>query len=196
MENQVFRFRGCDNLVYAEVIKDDVNEIVFGDVKVLAPLGEVGKTTSSESGTSFGDNKALIIVNSEGADEISLTVFGIPLHVVADITGKLFTEASGEFVDNQRAVKYFALGYREKLTNGKYRYIWRYKGTFNIPDEGAATEDDGTDSTGQELTYTGIFTVHEFAKGGSAKGVIVDTQYAGADVTHFFDGVREPGDAE
>lgn len=191
-ENQVFKFRGCDNLVYAEVVSDTNAAIEYGEVKVLAPLGEVGKTTSSDSGQHFGDNKALLIINSEGADEISLTTFGIPLHVVADLTGKTFNEATGEFVDTQREVKYFALGYREKLTNGKYRYIWRYKGTFNIPDEGAATEDDGTDANGQELTYTGIYTTHEFAQ-GSAKGIIVDTQYTGANVTNFFDAVKQPG---
>lgn len=53
----------------------------------------------------------------------------------------------------------------------------RLKGTFNIPDSDHATEDDGTDANGQEITYTGISTTHKFTKTGkSAKAVNVDTR--------------------
>ena len=190
--SQVFKFRGVDNCFIAKVLSDTKEGITYDTPIQLFPIGEVGKTTSSDSAVSYADNKALIIVNSEGNDEISLTGFGISLENLALITGKKFDKDKGVFVDNQRSVEYFALLYREKLTNGKYRYHSRLKGTFNIPDEGAATEDDGTDSMGQELTYTGIFTEHEFTNGGSAKGIIIDTQYEGANVEGFFETVQTP----
>lgn len=190
--SQVFKFRGCDNCYVAELLTDNTEGVTYGTPKKLFPLGEVGKSTSSDSAASYADNKALLIVNSEGNDEIALTGFGISLDMLAEITGKTFDESKGVFIDTVREVKYFALLYREKLTNGKYRYHSRLKGTFNIPDEGAATEDDGTDSTGQELTFTGIFTEHAFTNGGSAKGLVIDTQYEGADVEGFFDAVVTP----
>ena len=191
---QVFKFRGIDNCYIAKVLTDGATGITYDEPVQLFPIGEVGKTTASDSATDYADNKALIIVNSEGADEITLTGFGLSLENLALITGKTFDEATGAFIDTQREVNYFALMYREKLTNGKYRYVSRLKGTFAIPDEGAATENDGTDSLGQTLTFTGIFTEHEFTKGGSAKGVIIDTQYTGAKatVTNFFASVVTP----
>ncbi len=192
MSEQVFRFRGCDNLYIAEVTEDSIDAITYGSPIKLAPLAEVGKTTASDSGTEYGDNKPLIVINSEGPDEISLSVFGISLKNLSIILGKTFDEQKGMYIDNARETKYFALGYREKLTNGKFRYVWRFKGVFSIPDEGAATENDGVESTGQEVSYTGIMTTHEFTNGGSAKGIIVDTQYEGANVTDFFTAVVTP----
>lgn len=189
---QVFKFRGIDNCCIAEVVQDTNEAITFGEVIPLFPIGEVGKTTGSDSATDFADNKAMIIINSEGADEISLTGFGVSLENLARITGKTFDESKGVFIDTVREVKYWALLYREKLTNGRYRYVVRYKGTFAIPDEGSATENDGTDSLGQSLAYTGIFTQHEFTNGGSAKGIVIDTQYEGANPEDFFTTVVTP----
>lgn len=183
--SQVFKFRGIDACYIAKLLQDG-SIIEWDDPIKLFPIGEVGKTTSSDSATDYADNKALIIVNSEGADDIALTGFGISLSQLALITGKTFDETKGVFLDTMREIGYFALMYREKLTNGHYRYVVRYKGTFSIPDEGSTTENDGTDSMGQTINYTGIFTEHEFTNGGSAKGLVVDTQYPGANPDDFF----------
>lgn len=106
-------------------------------------------------------------------------------------------------IDSEREERYFALGYRTKGTDGKYHYIWRLKGTFAIPAEENSTENDGTDTTGTTLTYTGIHTTHKFTKGkydsetstwskGTAKGVVVDERKGLADVETFFDAVVTP----
>ena len=184
--SQVFKFRGIDACYIAPLEEDNATKISYGDPVKLFPIGEVGKSTASDSATDYADNRALIIVNSEGADEITLTGFGISLEQLALITGKKFDEAKGAYLDTAREMGYFALMYREKLTNGKYRYVTRYKVSFSIPDEGSTTENDGTDSMGQTLNCTGIFTEHSFANSGSAKGLIIDTQYPGANPDAFF----------
>lgn len=191
----VFEFRGVDNLVYAEVTTDN-NETdggyVTGAVKPLSPVAEIGKTTETSSESKYYDNRAMLVVNSTGADEITITCAPLQLATLAEITGQTYDETLNCMVEGERATKYFAIGYRTKGTDGQFRYVWRYKGTFAIPDETNATENDGTDTNNTELTFTGISTTHEFTKGGAAKALVVDTRSGNANVETFFEQVTTP----
>jgi len=193
MGQVVEEFRGTDNLVYAEVLTDN-NTIgegyTTGAVKVLAPVAEIGKTVETASDTKYYDNKPALTIIAEGADTISLTVPALDLETLADITGKEYDSATGAFMDGERDPKYFALGYRLRLTDGTYRYVWRYKGSFGIPDETSQTENAGTDSNNQQLTFTGISTMHIFTKtGNSQKALVVDERTSDVDLSTFFDQV-------
>lgn len=194
--NKVFEFRGIDSVYYAKVLSDTKDEITFETPKYLCPVAELGKTTEASSEAHYYDNKALISLTSEGADEVTLTTSAIPIDVLAEITGKYFDEALGMMAENSGIAPDIALLYRTKGTDGNYRYVTRYKMKASIPEETIATEDDGTDANGQELTLTGVSTVHEFAKGGSAKSVIVDTRYGTADVSTWFDTVHTIDDVK
>ena len=200
---QVFEFRGVDNLYVAEVIRDDEEAYVCGNPVHLAPVAEIGKSVDSSSEAHYYDNKAMIVINSESADTISITMAPPILEKLAMITGKSFDPATGMMVDSPRQNKYFAIMYRTKGTDGKYRYVSRLKGQFSIPEETSATEDDGTDANNTTCEFTGIYTEYEFAKGkydsstetwekAGAKGIVVDTRYGLADVSDFFSIVRTP----
>lgn len=190
---KAFEYRGVSNLVYAEVTSDDSEGYVTGTVKPLAPVAEIGKTTESSSEAHYYDNQPLIVIDSTGADELTLTVAGVPLEVLAEITGQHYDTTLGAMVEGVRTPKYFAIGYKTKKTDGTEVYVWRYKGTFAIPEETNATENDGTDANGRELTYTGITTTHVFAKNkAGAKALVVDTGAGTADVSKFFETVTTP----
>lgn len=191
--NKTVEFRGCDNLVIAEVIADDLtNTYTVGEVEPLAPVAEIAKTVENSSETHYYDNTGMIIIRSEGSDEITLTVPALPLKTVAKVTGKTIDPATGAFIDGEAVEKYYAVGYRLRLTDGTYRYVWRLKGSFNIPDETSATENDGTDTNNQQLTYTGVKTVTRFSDGKRAKGIVIDERDGLADVSEFFDKVQTP----
>lgn len=179
-------FRGCKKLVYAEVTKDNNlsgsgEGYVTGDVKELAPVAEISKTVETASEAHYYDNKAAIVINSEGADTVSFTIAVPDDATLAEITGRQYDSTKKMFIESEREQKYFAVGYilGEKGEGDDERYVWRYKGTFNIPDETAATEDDGTGANNMTLEFTGIYTDHEFANGkgtgkkGSAKAAFV-----------------------
>lgn len=198
---QVFEFRGVDNLYVAEVIQDDANGYVCGTPIHLSPVAEIGKTTDSSSEAHYYDNKAMIVINSESADTITITMAPPELANLAQIIGKSFDATTGMMVDSPRQNKYFALMYRTKGTDGKYRYVSRLKGQFTIPEETSATENDGTDTNNTSITYTGIYTEYEFTKGkyngaswekSGVKGIVVDTRYGLASVSNFFDAVQTP----
>lgn len=189
--DEIVEYRGVADLVIAEVLTDNNKEgYTTGDVIELAGVAKISKTTSNSSESKYYNNMAAIVINSTGADEIKCAVSVIPQDKLAVITGQDYDNETGTLIEGERKVKYFALGYKTKKTNGDEVYVWRHKGTFNIPDNTHATENDGTDSNGQEITYTGISTTHKFTKTGkTAKAINVDVAKGLADVSTFFDTV-------
>ena len=189
----VDEFRGTDDLYCAEVLTDDNEDgsgYTTGTVFKLAPVSEISKTTETSSENKYYDNIVAATINAEGADTITLTVPALPLDVLAYITGKSVDSDTGAFMDGAAVPRYFALGYRLGLTDGTYRYVWRYKGSFAVPDETSATKDNSTTTNNQSLTYTGIMTIHEFTKPGeSPRALVVDERDDKAVLTSFFDSV-------
>ena len=187
-------WRGCTDLVYAEVIKDDATGYATGTVKELAGVAEISKTTNSSQEAHYYNNQPAIIISSEGTDEITLSVSAIPYDVLADITGQYYDNNTGMLVEGNRKPKMFALGYKTSKTDGTIVYVWRLRGMFSVPDQTNATIDDGTDANGQELTYTGINTNHKFKKNNdTAKSVVIeDPENKIASASSFFDSVQTP----
>ena len=164
-------YRGCSNLVYAEVTTDD-NEVsggyVTGDVKILAPVAEISKTVETSSESHYYDNIAAINVDSEGSDTVTFTI-AIPTdEVLAEISGRVYDQTKKAIIEAPRKNKYFAVGYiiGEVGEGEEESYVWRYKGSFNIPDETSATKDNSTTANNMSLTFTGIYTTHNFTNGG------------------------------
>lgn len=176
MAKTYFEYRGVSHAVYAEVTKDAADEITFGTVKDFTGVSEIGKTTDSSNAVHYYDNIPAIIIESEGADTISINASGIPLDVLSEITGQYYDQTLGLFVEQERVPKHFAFGYVTDKTDGTKVFVWRLKGSFSIPDQTSATKDDGTDANGQSLTFTGVSTAHKFtATGKRAKAVNIDT---------------------
>ena len=136
--SEIFEYRGVEGLVAAEVLIDD-NETptaeletpdhgyVTGEVFDIAGVAEIGRTTENSSETHYYDNMPAVVINSVGADTVTCSVAGIPLDVLAKITGQKWDATKGVFVEGSRENKYFALGYKTKKTNGEEVYVWRYR---------------------------------------------------------------------
>ena len=195
---EIVEYRGVEGLVAAEVTTDDNSTetghgYVTGNVFAIAGVAEISKTTDSSNEAHYYDNIPAVVVTNVAADTITISASAIPLDVLAEITGQHYDTATGSLIEGPRDVKYFALGYKTRKTNGDEVYVWRYKGTFNIPDQTNTTENDSTDANGQEIVYTGISTTHKFTKTGKgAKAINVDVGKDLADVDEFFDAVTTP----
>ena len=193
-------FRGVKKLVYAEVTKDDSTEYTTGTVKPLAPVAEISKSVETSSEAHYYDNKAAIIIDTEGADTVTFTIAIPDDETLAEITGRTYDSTKKMFIESQRVQKYFAVGYiiGEIGEGDDERLVWRYKGTFNIPDETSQTVNDGTDTNNLSLEFTGIYTQYEFANGkgsgvaGSAKAMYVRESDHVATETTFFSSVTTP----
>lgn len=190
---QIYEYRGVEGLVYAPVTQDDSNGFATGTVKSLAGVAEISKSTESSNEAHYYDNLPAVVVSSTGSDEITISASAIPYDVLAEITGQYYDAATGMFVEKERRPGYWAIGYQTKTTSGDVMFVWRLKGTFNVPDQTSATEDDGTDANGQEITFTGISTTHKFTKTGSpAKAITVNTAVNPVAENTFFGSVQTP----
>lgn len=186
-------YRGVEQLVYAEVTEDTADNYTTGEVKPLAGVAEISRTTESSSEVHYYDNMPAVTIESTGADEVTCSVSAIAQEVLAEITGQYYDEATGTLIEGERQNKYFALGYIAEKTSGEKVLVWRFKGTFSIPDSTHNTKDDGTDANGQEVTYTGISTTHKFTK--TSKGAkAINTLASKVDATTFFTKVTTPDD--
>lgn len=189
----ITEYRGVESLYYAEVTEDSENAYTTATPVYLAGVATISKTTSSSVAAHYYDNVPAVVIAASGADEVTLTVSAIPIEVLADITGQVYDSTHGAIIEGAREYKEFAIGYKTKRTDGTEMYVWRLKGVFNIPDQTSNTEDDGTDAEGQELTFTGVQTIHEFtATGEGTRAVIADDGLALAQVSNWFNAVVTP----
>lgn len=188
-------YRGIRGLVAAEVLTDTLEKFECDTPFPLAGVAELTRTTESSSESHYYDNVPAVVIDSTGADEVSITASAIPFEALAKVTGQVYDAAKGMFVEGERQAKYFAIGYITEKTDGTEVFVWRLKGKFNIPDSTHATKDDGAEANGQELVFTGINTAHKFtALGGkTAKAVNVDTSVnTGVKEDTFFAEVQTP----
>lgn len=195
---EIVEYRGVEGLVAAEVLTDDdTNGYTTGDVFAIAGVAEIARTTDSSNDAHYYDNIPAVVVANTSSDTVTISASAIPLDVFGYITGQTYDSALGALIEGPREVRYFAIGYKTKKTNGDEVYVWRYKGTFNIPDQTNTTENESTDANGQEIVYTGISTTHKFTKTGKgSKALVVDVAKDLADVSGFFDEVVTPDDLE
>ena len=195
MSKKIIEYRGARGLVAAEITADTSDTYTYGEVFDVCGVAEISKTTESASDTHYYDNQAAIIITSTGADTITISGSAIPYDVLAKITGQTYDSTKGLFIERERDVKYFALGYITEDTDGNERFIWRQKGSFSIPTETSATKNAGTDANGQELVFTGINTQKTYTVDGKTrtiKAVNVNTGVNPVDEATFFGTVQTP----
>ena len=191
MEDRTVEWRGIKNVVYAKVTKDDSEGYECGEVKKLAGIASLTRTTENASETKYYDDVPSIVIDSTGADTVNLSTSAIPLDVLAEITGRDYDKDLGVLIEGERQSDYFAIGYETSKTDGSIVYVWRLKGKFSIPDSQHNTKTAGTEANGQEVVYTGINTSHVFTKTGkTAKAVNVEVSKGLVDVTSFFETVQ------
>lgn len=195
----IVEYRGVTDLVCAEVLADTADGYTTGEVFEIAGVAEITKTNNSTNAAHFYNNMPAVIVSNIASDTVNLNVSAIPLEVLATITGQKYDSTKGALYEGHRDFKYFAVGYKTFKTDGSPVYVWRLKGTFNIPDQTNITENESTDANGQTLVYTGIRTTYKFTnstdKYGQPQGansVVVDVAADLADVSTFFDEVTTP----
>lgn len=205
-EKRVVEYRGCEGLVCAILKEDSIAKLTYGFVFPLAGLGELSKAVSASTDSHYYDNEPKVNVTAVGPDEVNLNTSAIPLEYKALILGEDYDEETGTYTEGNADPPYCALGYITEETDGTLYFVWRYKGTFAVPDENIKTKDGSTDASGCTLVYKGINTIHKFYDGktrkscvhNSSKGIITKEEFFSKvttidDLRALLSGSSEPG---
>lgn len=186
-------FRGCDNFVAAKITKDDKTGYTVGAVVEIAPIASIAKTSDVSSETHFYDNTGMIQIKAVGVDTVTFVVPAMYLQKLAIVTGAYIDPTTGAYMSGEDSDEEYAIGYRIKLTDGTYRYVWRLKGTFSgVPDENSNTESNSVDTNNQQVVFTGTKTIYAFSNGGARRDVVIDERDGICDCTNFFAQVQTP----
>lgn len=186
---------GLDSLYIAEVTQDDAAAYVADTPEYLAPAAQATQEPSSSFEIQYADDQPYDVMTAEGETKISLSVTGIPLEMLAKITGKEFDSTTGRMYDNGGVAPYIALSFRSLKSNGSYRYYQYLKGKFDMPKEDTATRGEAPEPKTMELVFTAIRTVHEFDLGDindKVKRIIGDEDTTNFSGTGWFSQVQTP----
>lgn len=155
---EIHEYRGVRGLVFAEITKDDGTDYTTGMWNRLSGVQSVAVAKSESSETHYYDNQAAIVIDAEGADEITLVVSILANKTRATLDGVEYDETHDMIINTPKLRKYFALGYIGEKTDGTQEFNILYKGKFSGGGETHNTKDDGTEATNVEYTFTAIHT--------------------------------------
>ena len=194
MAKRANQWRGCSDLVYAPIIKDDVTGYETGEVKELAFIKQIGAGQEQSTATVFADNTAIFNTNSAIKFTRTFDCLAIDGKVKAELEGQYTEEGSSLVLSSSSAQPLLvAIGYKVYDTDDTCFYVWCLKGTCSFGEETIITRDDGTDSNGVQMTFSALETVHKFNKNNKTETQVMleenDEKY---DTTTFFDQVTTP----
>lgn len=186
MSKTIEEYRGIRDLKAAILLTDTAESLTYDTVFDIAGVATLTKTTENSSEAHYYDNIAAIVIDGVGADTVTCDCSAIPLPVLAKLTGQYYDETTGTLVEGNATRPYLAIGYVTQNTAGQEIYVWRHKVKCSIPDDTHSTINNGTDANGQPLVFTGVSTMHKFAKTGKPAKSVVHTAGDLISETNFF----------
>lgn len=154
---------GCDNLVYAMMTKEDTAEAAptYGEVVKAPGVMSININPNGSLETLFADDGPMESASTLGRIEVEIQKNELTTQNKADLLGhEIDSNGAVVFGDND-VPPYVAIGFRTLKSNGKYRYVWLYKGKFTEPEDNNETKGDSINF--QSDTISGQFTKLNYA---------------------------------
>lgn len=148
---------GCDNLVYAIMTTEDTPDAapVYGEIKEAPGVISVNINPNTSTYTLFADDGPMEVASTLGDIDVAINKAQLTTENKADFLGHEIDENGGLAYADSDVPPFIAIGFRTLKSNGKYRYIWLYKGKFSDPEDNNETKTDSI--TFQTDTINGKF---------------------------------------
>ena len=136
---------GCDNLVYALMTKEDTATTPpeYGEV-ILAPgVMSININPNGAQETLFADDGPMETASTLGKIDVEIQKNALTTKNKSDLLGHAIDSNGALVYGDSDVPPYVAMGFRTLKSNGKYRYVWLYKGKFTEPEDQNETKGDG-----------------------------------------------------
>lgn len=146
---------GLSDLHVFPMTADDRNTLTYQAGFKLAPAVNASISPNTSDDAFYADDVALVSNQTISSITVELETADIKDEVVAKLLG-LEIDENGVVHDNvTKVAPRFALAFRSLKSNGKYKYVVLYKGTFGIGEDSYATKEDSISF--QTTSITGTF---------------------------------------
>jgi len=170
-DNEYLSLVGVDQVFIAEILEDTSGNYSADTPEYLAPAVGISVKPKTSQDTQYADNRAFDVLTSEAESDIELELTNCPLEITAKLLGKPFDATTGRLIGMPAIPGYFAVGYRAKKSNGKYRYHWLHKVQFSVPENDAKTQTEKMDPQTMKLQGKAIKTTHPWTMGSRTDGI-------------------------
>lgn len=151
---------GLSDLVVFPLTADDRNNLTYQSGFKLAPAVNASISPNTSDDAFYADDVALVSNQTISSVTVELETADIKDEIVAKLLG-LEIDVNGVVHDNvNKIAPKFALAFRSLKSNGKYKYVVLYKGTFGIGEDAYATKEDSVSFQTTAISGTFLPTNH------------------------------------
>lgn len=135
---------GCDNLVYAIQTKEDTatTEPTYGTPIPAPGVMSININPNASQETLFADDGPMETAVTLGKIDVEIKKNELTTKNKADLLGHTIDSNGGLVYGDSDIPPFVATGFRTLKSNGKYRYVWLYKGKFMDPEDQNETKGD------------------------------------------------------
>lgn len=191
---------GCDNLVYAIMTTEDTATTApqYAAVKPALGVISVNINPNASQETLFADDGPYDTATTLGKIDVEINKAELTTENKADLLGHQVDSNGGIVYGDSDIAPWVAIGFRTLKSNGKYRYVWLYKGKFTDPEDNNETKGDSinfqTDTiSGQFVKLSNQITINGVKVRPWKYEIDADNKDAKeAAMTSWFDAVQMP----
>lgn len=162
---------GCDNLVYAKMTAEETPEQAptYGEVVKAPGVMSININANSSNETLFADDGPMDVASTLGNVDVEIQKNELTAQNKSDLLGHEIDSNGAVVYGDSDVPPWVAIGFRTLKSNGKYRYVWLYKGKFSEPEDNNETKGDSINF--QSDTISGQFSRLNYAYNINGKSV-------------------------
>lgn len=148
---------GCDSLHYALMTTEDTatSAPVYATIKSAPGVMHVNINPNASLATAFFDDGPGDTASTLGNIDVEIEKNSLTTENKADLLGHTIDANGGVAYADDDTPPFVAISFRTLKSNGKYRYVWLYKGRFADPEDNSETKADSINF--QSDTISGQF---------------------------------------
>lgn len=159
---------GCCDFHYAKMTTEDtLNTAPAYETPKAAPgLMSININPNASVDTLFADDGPMETAVTIGAVEVEIQKNYLSTSNKADLLGKVIDSKGGLVSSSSDIPPWVAIGFKSLKSNGKYRYVWLYKGKFMDPEDNNETKGDSINWQSDTITGNFVRLLFPYTIGG------------------------------